>query len=106
MSYEIQVLRAMLRLARKREAADEAALLVRVGGTAAELRTALRRLERQDLVDRIDATHARLTLAGFAVAVATAKLRVPVSASAAAAPVAIAAKAKRAVRTRRRIRAA
>ncbi len=103
MSHEIQVLRAMLRLARKREAADEAALLVRVGGTVAELRTALRRLEKQDLVARIDATHAQLTLAGFAVALATAKLA---TAAAAAAPATRSVKPKRIVRVRRRTRAA
>jgi len=82
--------------------ADEIALLDRVGGTAAELRVALRRLEKQDLVERFDSTRARLTMNGFAVAVATAKL--PAAKPAPAIAVKPAAKPKRA--RVRRVRAA
>jgi hypothetical protein len=103
MSYEIQVLRAMLRLARRREVADEAALLVRVGGTAAAIRTALRRLEKELLVERLDAGRARLTMNGFAIAVATAKLSSTRAARVVAEPTV---KPKRVVRARRRVRAA
>jgi hypothetical protein len=101
MSYEIQVLRALLRLARRREAGTEEALLDRVGGTATTLRLALRRLEKQDLIDRTSATSARLTMTGFAVAVATANVKMP--ARPAAAPKAT---PKPATRPRRRVRAA
>lgn len=86
MSYEIQVLRALLRLARRRQMADEVELLDRVGGTAADLRVALRRLEKQDLVERFDATRARLTMNGFAVAVATAKIKIAAKPKAAPKP--------------------
>lgn len=91
----------MLRLARKREVADVPALLVRVGGTAAQVRTALRRLESEQLVERLDDGKARLTMSGFAIAVASAKLR------ATAPKVRVAtSKPKRVARPRRRVRAA
>jgi len=81
------VLRAMLRLARRRVAVDAAAhghlllLFARASGTdgtgldadgfaAAELRASLRRRERAGLVVRTGDESARLTLAGLAVAAA------------------------------------
>jgi RIO-like serine/threonine protein kinase len=100
MSYEIQVLRALLRLARRRDAGSEDALLDRVGGTSSTLHVALRRLEKQELVERLGVTSARLTLSGFAVAVAAAKLPArPAAPKPAATP-------KPAARPRRRVRAA
>ena len=70
MSIETEVLRAMLRVARRCEAADEESLAVRVGGSKAEVRAALRRLDAQGLVERRGERAARLTMAGLAVAVA------------------------------------
>jgi hypothetical protein len=105
MSYEIQVLRALLRLARRREAGSEEALLDRVGGTVAELRVALRRLEKNELVERLGASSARLTLSGLAVAVASAKMRQS-AAPAAKTSSSKAATSKPAARVRRRVRAA
>ena len=72
MKYETEVLKAMLRLARRRVAANVNQILVRIGGTPAEFRTALRQLERAGFVDRTATRSGRLTLAGFAVAVAAA----------------------------------
>ena len=69
MSIELTVLRAMLRVARRREAADEEALAVRVGGSAAEVRDALRRLDVAGLVERGGRSAPRMTMAGLAVAV-------------------------------------
>ena len=69
MRYETQILRAMLRLARRRQAAEVEALLERVEGEGADVREALRRLEAQGLVERAGAS-ARLTMPGLAVAVA------------------------------------
>jgi DNA-binding MarR family transcriptional regulator len=74
MHYELSVLRALLRLARRRAAADIDQLLVRVGGAPADLRVAMRRLEQAGLVERLPGTgegHGRLTLSGLAVAVAS-----------------------------------
>ncbi len=68
MSIDIMVLRAMLRLARRRRAADEAEVALRVGGSPAAVRGALRRLDAAGLVERRLAQPARLTMAGFAVA--------------------------------------
>ena len=69
MSIEAMVLRAMLRVARRREAADEEALAVRVGGPPARVRAALRSLDGAGLVERRDGRAPRLTMLGFAVAV-------------------------------------
>ncbi len=76
MHYELSVLRALLRLARRRCAADIDQLLVRVGGAPAELRDAMRRLEQAGLVERLPGAgdgNGRLTLSGLAVAVASIK---------------------------------
>ena len=69
MSTDARVLRAMLRLSRRREAADEEGLVVRSGGTKAEVRASLRRLEALGFVER-RADRPRLTMQGLAAAVA------------------------------------
>jgi Mn-dependent DtxR family transcriptional regulator len=69
MSIELTVLRAMLRVARRREAADVEALAVRVGGSPAEVRDALRLLDAAGLVERRGRSAPRMTMAGLAVAV-------------------------------------
>ncbi len=71
MNYEHSILRALLRLARRRSAADSERLLDRVGGTTAELRDALRRLEADGFVARMTEDNVRLTMPGLAVAVAS-----------------------------------
>ena len=70
MSIDAMILRAMLRLARRREAAVEEAIAVRVGGSLARVRASLRRLEGGGLVERRPSRSPRLTMAGLAVAVA------------------------------------
>jgi hypothetical protein len=70
MSIEAMVLGAMLRLARRRKAADPSAVALRVRATEAEVRAALRRLDRRGLVERRLSHPPRLTMEGFAVAVA------------------------------------
>jgi DNA-binding GntR family transcriptional regulator len=70
MRIDTMVLRAMLRVARRREAADEEALAVRVGEPRPGVRAALRRLEAAGLVERRAGRAPRLTMAGFATAVA------------------------------------
>src|ERR1700722_16757689 len=70
MSIDTTVLRAMLRLSRRREAADEDALTVRSGHPRASGPNALRRLEAQGLVERRPRLPPRLTMTGLAVAVA------------------------------------
>jgi DNA-binding IclR family transcriptional regulator len=72
MRFDVMILRAMLRLARRRQGAELGALQERVGGTRAQIRAGVRRLERAGLVFRDRSTEsARLTLEGFAVALAT-----------------------------------
>ncbi len=80
MSIDIMILRAMLRLARRRKAADEGEVAVRVGGAPGSVRAALRRLDARGLVERRPSGPPRLTMAGFAVAVALLPER-PVQAS-------------------------
>jgi predicted transcriptional regulator len=70
MSYEHQILQAMLRLARKRDRVTVEALDDRVEGTETDAREAIRLLERAGLVERRGAGSPRLTFAGFAIAVA------------------------------------
>lgn len=67
---DLTVLRALARLSRMRKAVDCEALALRAGGSIEEVRGALGRLSREQLVDR--ATGMRLTMAGLAVAVASA----------------------------------
>lgn len=72
MSLEIDVLRALLRLARRRTPPTIEQLVVRVGGDDADVRRALRSLARDGLVQRTPAG-VRLSMAGLAVAVACAQ---------------------------------
>lgn len=69
MHTELAILRAMLRLQRRRAVIEEGALLVRVGGTEAELEIGLRALEAAGFV-QVVAGQPRLTMAGLAVAIA------------------------------------
>jgi Mn-dependent DtxR family transcriptional regulator len=70
MLFEAKVLRAMLRLARRRAAVDVGGVADRAGGSAGDVREALRRLEGWGLVDRAGSRGPRLTMSGFALAVA------------------------------------
>jgi DNA-binding IclR family transcriptional regulator len=72
MSLEIDVLRALLRLARRRTPPTLEQLFVRVGGDEPAVRLALRSLARRGLVQRTPAG-LRLSLPGLAVAVACAQ---------------------------------
>jgi predicted transcriptional regulator len=67
MNTDAMVLRALLRLARRRLPADDDAIVLRVGAAPAAVRSALRRLGAQGLVERRHTT--RLTMAGLVVAV-------------------------------------
>ncbi len=71
MTYESSILRALFRLSKRGALADLPALVLRVGGTLADVRHALRRLERCGLVVRSHDDDTRLTLEGLAVAVAS-----------------------------------
>jgi len=71
MSLEIDVLRALLRLARRRTPPTMDELLVRVGGHPRDVRRALASLADADLVRR-SPEGPRLSLTGLAVAVAAA----------------------------------
>lgn len=66
---DLTVLRALARLSRLRKTVDFEALALRAGGSLEEVRGALGRLSRQQLVDR--SGEPRLTMAGLAVAVAS-----------------------------------
>lgn len=87
MSLEIDVLRALLRLARRRSPPTLAQVVTRVGGDEAAVRRALRTLARSGLVQRAPAG-VRLSLPGLAVAVACAR-RSPVRSEARPAEVAV-----------------
>lgn len=80
---ELDVLRSLLRLARRRTPATLEALVVRVGAEEPDVRNALRVLAWQDLVQRTP-TGLGLSLQGLAVAVAYAKR--PVAAKTVARP--------------------
>ena len=69
MTFDAMVLRVMLRLARRREAADMDAVAVRSGGSAAAVRASLQRLDAGGQVERRGGQPPRLTLGGFALAV-------------------------------------
>ena len=77
MNYETEVLKAILRLSRRRNAAEADSILVRVGGQLSDLRVALRKLEQSGLVNRVGDTGGTLTLPGLAVAVAAAATKPP-----------------------------
>jgi Mn-dependent DtxR family transcriptional regulator len=68
--FDVMVLRAMLRLARRRQEAEDGQIAVRVSRPPSAVRAAARRLEQRGLVDRRGTSAARLTMAGFALAVA------------------------------------
>ncbi|HEX3772140.1 MAG TPA: hypothetical protein VHV30_14790 [Polyangiaceae bacterium] len=70
MNLDAMVLRAMLRLARRRQGADEAEIALRVGEPASRVRAALRRLDGQGLVERRSSAPPRLTMGGLAAALA------------------------------------
>jgi DNA-binding Lrp family transcriptional regulator len=72
MSIDIEVLRAMLRLARRRTEATEAELRPRVRAEPSEIRSSIRRLRVLGLIER-RGTAARLTLEGLALSVALAR---------------------------------
>jgi Mn-dependent DtxR family transcriptional regulator len=72
MSIDIEVLRAMLRLARRRIAVTEADLALRVHAEPPAIRASIRRLGALGMVDRQSAD-TRLTLEGLALAVALAR---------------------------------
>jgi|HubBroStandDraft_4_1064222.scaffolds.fasta_scaffold188067_2 Mn-dependent DtxR family transcriptional regulator len=69
MTFDTTVLRVMLRLARRREAAELDAVAVRLGAPAAAVRASMRRLDAAGLVERRGDQAPRLTLTGFALAV-------------------------------------
>jgi Mn-dependent DtxR family transcriptional regulator len=69
MTFDARVLRVMLRLARRREAADVDAVAVRVGVAAPAVRASMQRLAAGGLVERRGGKPPRLTFAGFALAV-------------------------------------
>jgi Mn-dependent DtxR family transcriptional regulator len=75
MHYDISVLRAIVRLSRRRNhgfsGANPEALLQRVPGRAADLRASLRRLSRAGLVDVKPFGNVSLTLSGLTIAVAS-----------------------------------
>jgi Mn-dependent DtxR family transcriptional regulator len=71
MTFDTTVLRVMLRLARRREAADIEAVALRIRGQASAVRGAIRRLQASGLVYRRGLEPPRLTLSGLAVALAT-----------------------------------
>lgn len=73
MSTETDVLRALLRLARRRTPPTIEQVLLRVRGEEADIRLALRSLADSGLVQR-GPLGLRLSMAGFAVAVACASL--------------------------------
>ncbi|MCL2448328.1 MAG: hypothetical protein FWD17_05225 [Polyangiaceae bacterium] len=76
-SFDAKVLRAMLRVARRRQPVSDDEVGLRVGRSAREVRASLRRLRAQGLVEiRFDAPP-RLTLAGLAIAVALLPPRAP-----------------------------
>jgi Mn-dependent DtxR family transcriptional regulator len=70
MTFDANVLRALLRLARRREAAAVASVAVRVSGTPSKVRASMRRLRSGGLVEMRATGEVRLTMAGLAVAIA------------------------------------
>jgi len=70
MTFDANVLRAMLRLARQRKAAEVDAVCLRVRGGERDVRQAMRRLRASGLVETRFGDPPRLTLEGLAVAVA------------------------------------
>ena len=75
MSYNLSILRALVRVSRRKGGVDLDALLVRAGGHRSDARAAIASLERQGLALRTS-RGPRVTLAGLAVALAS-KSRAP-----------------------------
>jgi DNA-binding IclR family transcriptional regulator len=98
MSLEIDVLRALLRLARRRSAPTLDQIVVRVGSDEPAVRRALSALAKSGLVQRTPAG-LRLSMAGLAIAVACAQRPRPVARPVATVPLLVA-------KTNRRRRAA
>jgi Mn-dependent DtxR family transcriptional regulator len=70
MNSDAMVLRAILRLARRRQAAEDGEIAVRVGQSTSAVRASLRRLDALGLVEPRFHGGARLTMAGLALALA------------------------------------
>jgi len=71
MNTDAMVLRALLRLARRRLPADDQAVVLRVGTEPAAVRDSIRRLDTLGLVERVvEQRTTRLTMAGFTLALA------------------------------------
>ncbi|MGH7271309.1 MAG: hypothetical protein ACREJ3_12850 [Polyangiaceae bacterium] len=71
MSIDAMVLRAMLRLARRRQPANQEAISLRVGSDPCLVQESIRRLAEQGLLDlRGGERWMRLTMPGFALALA------------------------------------
>lgn len=70
MQYDISVLRAIVRLARRRFPADLSAIHLRVSGSEGDIRDALARLTARGLIERQPHRIAP-TMMGLAIAVAT-----------------------------------
>ncbi len=68
--FDVTVLRAMLRLARRRQTADDGEIAVRVSRPPHAVRAAVRRLGELGLVERRARSAPRLTMGGLALAVA------------------------------------
>jgi len=69
-SFDVLVLRAMLRLARRRQEANDGDIAVRVCRPPSAVRRAVRRLDELGLVERRGRSAPRLTMGGLALAVA------------------------------------
>jgi predicted transcriptional regulator len=85
MSPEIAIVRALLRLARRRSPTSLEQLLVRVDVDARDIERALRKLTHDGLVHMTE-TGPRLTMNGFAIAVAMAAMPAPKTAARPVAP--------------------
>jgi Mn-dependent DtxR family transcriptional regulator len=70
MNSDAMVLRAMLRLARRRQEADDHEIALRVGKSTGSVRAAIRRLDAAGLVESRARRGPRLTMSGLALALA------------------------------------
>jgi Mn-dependent DtxR family transcriptional regulator len=68
-AFDVMVLRAILRLARRRQEADDAEIALRVSRPPHAVRAAVRRLAAQGLVEQRPQRGPRLTMGGLALAV-------------------------------------
>jgi Mn-dependent DtxR family transcriptional regulator len=69
-AFDAMVLRAMLRLARRRQDAEDSEIAVRVSQPPHAVRASVRRLGELGLIERRASATPRLTMTGFALAVA------------------------------------